>query len=77
MKYKNKWLSKRKNTEAAVRRCSAKQVLLKISQNLQENNYVGVPFLIKVFKKRLRHKCFLVDFVKLFRNFFIEHLWCF
>ena len=46
-------LSKReKNTEAAVRRFSTKQVLLKISQNAQKNTYVGVSFLINVFKKR-------------------------
>ena len=39
-------LEKVKNTEAVVRMCSAKQVLLKISQNSQEHTYVGVSFLI-------------------------------
>ena len=57
-------------TEAAVCRCSTKQMLLKISQNSQENTYVGVPLLIKVFKKRLRHNCFPVNFAKFFRTFF-------
>ena len=59
-------------------RCSINQVLLKIWQNLQEKTSLGVSFLINFFKKRLRHKCFFVNFVKFFRtSFFIEHLWCF
>ena len=32
------------SSEAAVRRCSSKQVLLEISQYLQENICVGVTF---------------------------------
>ena len=49
-------------------------MLLKISQNSQKNTYVGVSFLINIFKKRLQHKCFPVNFVKFLRIFFIEHL---
>ena len=37
-------LVKEKITEVALRRCSLKQVLLKISQNSQENTYVGSRF---------------------------------
>ena len=56
----------------------AKQVFLKISQNAQENTYVRVSLLINVFKKRFRHKCFPVNFVKFFKTAcFVEHLWCF
>ena len=33
-----------RGTEAAVRRCSSKQVFLKISQYSQENTCVGVSF---------------------------------
>ena len=43
-------------------------MLLKIWQNSQENTSLGVSFLINVFKKRLRHKCFFVNFVKFFRT---------
>ena len=34
-------------TEAVVRRCSAKKVFLKVSQNSQENACARVSFLIK------------------------------
>ena len=33
--------------EEVVVKCSVKKVLLKISQNLQENTFVGVSFIIK------------------------------
>ena len=33
--------------EAVARRCSAKEVFLEISQNLQENTWAEVSFLIK------------------------------
>ena len=32
------------NTEAVVRKCSVKEVLLEISQNSQENTWAGVTF---------------------------------
>ena len=36
------------NTEAVTRRCSIKQVILEILQNLQENTCASVSFLIKL-----------------------------
>ena len=60
-------------TEAVVRRCSVKEVFLEISQNSQENTCVRVLFLIK---KRLRYRCFPVNFAKfLITLFLMEHLW--
>ena len=67
------------------RRCSVKKVFLKISQNSQENTCARVSFLIKLqasglrpatlLKKRLRHRCFPVNFVKFLRtHFFTERL---
>ena len=58
-------------------------MFLEISQNSQENTCVRVCFLIKLqarpatlFKKRLWHRCFPVNFVKFLRTtFIIEHLW--
>ena len=69
--------------EAVVQRCSVKKLLVEISQNSQENTCARVSFLIKLqawlatlFKKRLWHRCFPVNFVKFLRTtFFIEHLW--
>ena len=59
--------------EAVVQRCSAKKVLLEISQNSKENTCTRVYFLIKL---RLWQRCFPVNFVKFLRTlFFIEHLW--
>ena len=49
------------NSEAVVRRCSSKQVLLKISQISQENTCAGVYF-----KKRLQHWYFPVKFCDCF-----------
>ena len=37
-----------KDSEAVARRCSVKKVFLKISQNLQENTFARVSFLIKI-----------------------------
>ena len=37
-----------KDSEAVARRCSIKKVFLKISQNLQENTFARVSFLIKI-----------------------------
>ena len=36
------------NTEAVTRRCSIKQMILEILQNLQENTSARVSFLIKL-----------------------------
>ena len=47
--YLKKKKKRKKKPEAAVLRCYTKQVLLKISQNSQENTYVGASFLINVF----------------------------
>ena len=57
-----------------------KKVLLKISQNLQENNCARVSFLIKLqalgfLKKETLAQAFSYEFCKIFKNtFFIEHL---
>ena len=72
-----------KNTEAVTRRCSAKKVLLKISENSREITCARVSFLIKLkniklikLKKRLWHRCFPVNFPKFLRTtFLLEHLW--
>ena len=48
-------------TEAVVRRCSVKNVLLEISQNSQENTRVRASFLIKLQKKRKRLKKRLIE----------------
>ena len=70
--------------EAVVQRCSAKKVFFEISQNLQENTCASVSFFNKIaglspatlLKKRLRHRCFHVNFAKLLRTLsFIEQLW--
>ena len=53
-----------------------KKVFLEISQNLQENTCARVSFSIKLFKKRLWHQCFPVNFVKSLTTIFLtEHLW--
>ena len=70
-------------SEAVVRRCCIKKVFLKISQISQENTCARASFSKKIaglrpanlFKKRLWHCCFLMEFLKLFRTpFFKEHL---
>ena len=61
-------------------------MFLEISQNSQENTCARVSFLIKLkalglrpatlFKKRLCHKCFPVNFCEISKNtFFTENLW--
>ena len=49
-------------TEAVVWRCSVKKLFLEISQNPQENTCARVSL-----KKRLWHRCFLVNFAKFLR----------
>ena len=66
--------------KAIFQRCSIKNVFLEIPQNSQENACVRVSFLIKfqasLLKKKLWHRCFLVNFAKFLRTpFFIERLW--
>ena len=68
-------------TEAVVRRCSLKKVLLKILKNSQENTCARVSFFkvadlrpAALLKKRLWHRCFPVNFAKFLGTpFFIEH----
>ena len=47
-----------------------KKVFLKISQNLQENTYVGLYFLIKlqVIKKETPAQVFSCEFCEIFKN---------
>ena len=53
-------------------------MFLKVSRNSQENTCASISFLIRpatLFKKRLRHRCFPVNFAKFLATpFFIEHL---
>ena len=53
-------------------------VFLKISQNLQESTCVrgsvSEARSATLLKKRLRHRCFPVNFAKFLSTFFIEHL---
>ena len=59
--------------ETVTQKSSVKEVFLEISQNSQENTCVRVLFLIK---KRLRYRCFPVNFAKfLITLFLMEHLW--
>ena len=69
-------------TEAVVQKCSVKKVFFEISQNSQENTCASVSFSIRrpqpttLWKKKLCHRCFLVNFVKFLRTpFLIEHFW--
>ena len=62
-------------TEAVARRCSVKKVLLKISQNSQENTCARVCFLVKLQNENLT-QVFFVNFAKFSRTaFFTKHLW--
>ena len=72
-------------TEAAVRIGSLKKMFLKISQNSQENTFIGFSFLIKLqacrlagcnfIKKETPIQAFSCEFCEIFRNtFFTEHL---
>ena len=49
-------------SEAVIQKCSLKNLLLKISQNSQENNCVGVSF--AGLKKRIQHRCFPANVAK-------------
>ena len=66
--FKNLWF------RTSHQKCSIKKVLLKLSQNSQENTCARASFLIKLqasgcnfIKKRLWHRCFLVSFPKIFK----------
>ena len=74
-----------KSSEAASGCVLQEKVFLGTSQNSQENTCAKAPFLIK---KRLWHKCFLVNLAKFLRTpflqntrkiskntFLTEHLW--
>ena len=52
-------------SEAAVHRCSSQQVFLKISQYLQENNFI---------KTRLQRRCFPVNLAKFSKAVFYRTL---
>ena len=62
-------------SEAAVCRCSSKQMILKIPQYSQENTCVGMSFskiALKFFiKKRLQHRYFPVNIAKFLRTAFV------
>ena len=58
-----------------------KNIILKISQNLQESICVGISFFNKfaglkpatLLKKRPQYRCFFVDFVKPLRTSFLQN----
>ena len=59
-----------------ARRCS---LFLKILQNIQENTSAGSSYLIKLLKipatllkKRVRHRCFPINFAKFLRTAFLQ-----
>ena len=61
--------------ETVVQRCSVKKVFLNISENVLKKTCTRASF-FNFIKKRLWHRCFLVNFVKfLGTTIFIEHLW--
>ena len=56
--------------EAVAQMCSVKKIFLEISQNSQEAMRPAT-----LFKKKLSHRCFPVNFGKYLRTpFFTEHL---
>ena len=67
--------------EVVLLRGSVKKVFLEMSQNSQENTSARASFLLSLrpptlLKKRLWHRCFPVNFVKLLRTpFYGEYLW--
>ena len=68
------------NSEAVVRRCSIKKVVLEISQNSQESTCARDSFLIKLqawpstlLKKSLWHRCFPVNYAKFLRTPFLQN----
>ena len=63
-----------RNTEAVARRCSVKKVFSgkHLCQSLFFNKVAG----FRAAKKRLRHRCFPVNFVRFLRTRFLtDHLW--
>ena len=61
--------------EAAILRCSLKQVVLKISRYSQENTVLETCLVCIFHKKELQDRCFPVNIAKiLITVFFIEHL---
>ena len=54
-------------------KCSVEKVFLEISQNSQENSCVRVLFMPTLFKKRLWHRCFPVNFAKYLRTPFLQN----
>ena len=70
-----KLLEKTSYPESLVRRCSLKNIFLKISQIFQGNTCVAISFLHTcnnrpaiLQKKRIRHSCFLLNFAKCLRT---------
>ena len=67
-------------SEAVVRRCCIKKVLLYISQISQDNNCARASFLIKFQASRLQlrlwHTCFPVKFTKFLRTPFLWNTSC-
>ena len=65
-------------SEAVVRRCSVKKVSLKVLQNSQEDTYLKKSFwhdACNFIKKRLQHRCFLVNFTKFVRTPILQNIW--
>ena len=68
--------------KSIMNRCSIKKLFLKISQYSQESACVGVSSLMKMqtfspaalFKKRLRHRCFPVNYAKFLRIPVLENI---
>ena len=65
-------------SESVVQRCSIKKVFLKISQNLQENTYARVSFLINLqvwgnfIKKEAQAQVLSCEFCKILKNAFFH-----
>ena len=74
-----------KTNRSSHQRCSLKTVFLEIWQNSEENKHLYQSLLFDkvaglspatLLKKRLWHKCFLVNFANFLRRpFFREHFW--
>ena len=60
-------------SEATIECFLSKKLFLKISQNSEENICAGV-FSKVAGLKRLLHRCFPVNFMKVLRIYFLEHL---
>ena len=55
-------------------RCSIKKLFLKVSQISQENTFARVSFIIKL-QASVWHRCFTVNFPKLFKTPFLQKTW--